>query len=93
MSGWNEFKADASKLASKVAVKTGELADAASAQLKLQGLRLRLCEEYEKLGRLTYKAEKRTEEDEPIDLSPRIAEIDRIRDEIRELREQINNKK
>ena len=51
MSGWNEFKADASKLASKVAVKTGELADAASAQLKLQGLRLRLCEEYEKSGR------------------------------------------
>ena len=93
MSGWNEFKADASKLASKVAVKTGELADAASSQLKLQGLRLRLCEKYEKLGRLTYKAEKRTEEDEPIDLAPQIAEIDRIRQEIRALKKEINSKK
>ena len=93
MSGWNEFKADASKLASKVAVKTGELADAASAQLRLQGLRLRLCEEYEKLGRLTYKAEKRTKEDEPIDLAPQIAEIDRIREEIHALKEEINSKK
>ena len=93
MSGWNEFKTDASKLVSKVAVKTSELADAASAQLRLQGLRLRLCEEYEKLGRLTYKAEKRTEEDDPIDVAPQITEIDRIREDIRALKEEINAKK
>ncbi len=92
MSSWNEFKADASKLASKVAVKTGEIADAATAQLKLQGLKLRLCEQYEKLGRLTYKAAKRSEDDEPIDVGAQIAEIDHIRDEIKTLKEQINNK-
>lgn len=92
MSGWNEFKADASKLASKVAVKTGEIADAATLQLKLQGLKLKLCEEYEKLGRLTYKAAKRTEEDEVVDASSQIAQIDSIRDEIGKIKAQINKK-
>lgn len=93
MSSWNEFKADASKLASKVAVKTGEIADAATIQLKLQGLKLRLCEQYEKLGRLTYKAAKISEEDEPVDVDAQIAEIDRIKSDIKTLQEQINNKK
>lgn len=93
MSSWNEFKADASKLASKVAVKTGEIADAATVQLKLQGLKLRLCEQYEKLGRLTYKAAKISEEDEPVDVDAQIAEIDRIKSDIKTLQEQINNKK
>lgn len=58
MSGWEEFKNDAGKIASKAAVKAGELTDAAAACIKLQGMKLRLCEEYEKLGRLTYKAKK-----------------------------------
>ena len=58
MSGWEEFKNDASKIVSKAAVKARELTDAAASCLKLQGMKLRLCEEYEKLGRLTYKAEK-----------------------------------
>jgi len=93
MSSWNEFKADASKLASKVAVKTGEIADAATVQLKLQGLKLRLCEQYEKLGRLTYKAAKGSEDDEPVDVDAQIAEIDRIKSDIKTLQEQINNKK
>lgn len=93
MSSWNEFKADASKLASKVAVKTGEIADAATAQLKLQGLKLRLCEQYEKLGRLTYKAAKGLEDDEPVDVDAQIAEIDALINEIKELKQQIEDKK
>ncbi len=93
MSSWNEFKADASKLASKVAVKTGEIADAATAQLKLQGLKLRLCEQYEKLGRITYKAAKRSEDDDPIDTDAQIAEIDALTQEIKALKKQIEDRK
>ncbi|MBQ9080308.1 MAG: hypothetical protein IJY27_04465 [Clostridia bacterium] len=90
MSSWNDFKADASKVASKVAVKTGEIADAATAHVRLQTLKLRLCEEYEKLGRLTYKS---TRADEPIDTADQIAKIDDIRAEIQQLRDEIAAKK
>ena len=54
MSSWNDFKADAGKFASKAAVKAGEFTDAATSHLKLQGLKLRLCEEFEKLGKIKY---------------------------------------
>ena len=94
MSSWNDFKADASKLASKVAVKTGEIADAATAQIKLHRLKLELCEQYEKLGRLTYKAAKATEGDEPVDTDAQIAEIDALIEKIKALKTQIaENKK
>ena len=89
MSSWNEFKTDASKVASKVATKTGEIADAATARIKLQALKLRLCEEYEKLGRLTYKSAKT---DEAVDTADQIAKIDALRDEIQQLKDDIKNK-
>ena len=89
MSGWNEFKADASKVASKVATKTGEMADAATARIKLQSLKLKLCEEYEKLGRLTYKSAK---SDEVTDTAEQIAKIDALRDEIQKLKNDIADK-
>ena len=89
MSGWNEFKADASKVASKVATKTGEIADAATARIKLQSLKLKLCEEYEKLGRLTYKSAK---SDEVTDTAEQIAKIDALRDEIQKLKNDIADK-
>ena len=89
MSSWNEFKADASKVASKVATKTGEIADAATARIKLQSLKLKLCEEYEKLGRLTYKSAK---SDEVTDTAEQIAKIDALRDEIQKLKNDIADK-
>ena len=89
MSGWNEFKADASKVASKVATKTGEIADTATAHIKLQTLKLKLCEEYEKLGRLTYKSAKT---DEATDTAAQIAKIDALRNEIQKLADAIKNK-
>ncbi len=61
MSNWEDFKTDASKIASKVAAKTGELADAAALRIRQQTLKLHLSEQYEKLGRMAYTAA-RTEE-------------------------------
>ena len=82
MSSWEDFKNDASKVASKAAVKTGELADAAALKIKLQGLKRRLCEEYEKLGRLTYKASRT---DEQVDCESQLAVIDSLRQELKDL--------
>lgn len=88
MSGWKDFKKDASKLASKVAAKTGEIADAATLELKYQGLKLRLCEQYEKLGRLTYEAMHTAEGEEAPDTALCIAEIDRIQKQMRDIKKQ-----
>ena len=92
MSGWEEFKSDAGKLLSKAAVKAGEITDAAAARIKLQSLRLKLCEEYEKLGRLVYRANR-----ESLDLSDKINEVtvavDKLRAEIRRAQRDIDSRK
>ncbi len=87
MSGWEEFKSDAGKVASKAVNKVGELADAAAARIKLQGAKLRLCEAYEKLGRLTYKSYKQGTDSEGTEAV--IAEIDRLRTRIKKLENRI----
>ena len=43
------------KVTKKAANKTMELADAASLNIKLQGLNVKLSEKFEELGRLSYK--------------------------------------
>ncbi len=83
MSTWDEIKSDAGKVASKVAVKTGEIADAAAARVKLQAYKLRLCEEYEKLGRLTYRAAKTGEEQDVGEVMGRIDRLNRACERIR----------
>ena len=83
MSSWNDFKTDAGKFASKAAVKASELTDAATAHIKLQGLKLRLCEEYEKLGKIKYveiKTGNASEKESEI-----IAGIDSLRRRIKKL--------
>lgn len=92
MSGWEDFKNDAGKIASKAAVKAGELTDAAAARIKLQGLRLHLCEEYEKLGRLAYKAHK-DGTDITIAASDVIAEIDKLRATIKKIENDIKTRR
>ena len=47
--------ASVKKATKKAANKTMELADAASLNLKLQGLNVKLSEKFEQLGRLSYK--------------------------------------
>lgn len=83
MAGWEDFKSDAGKIVSKAAVKAGEITDAMAASVRLQGIKLRLCEEYEKLGRLTYRAN-RGKIDTSADAEGVSAEIDRLRSEMRE---------
>lgn len=87
MSSWNDFKTDAGKFASKAAVKAGELTDVATSHLKLQGLKLRLCEEYEKLGKIKYvevKTGKTAENEADI-----IKAIDTLRRRIKKLEAEI----
>lgn len=87
MSSWTDFKADAGKFASKAAVKAGELTDAATSHLKLQGLKLRLCEEYEKLGKIKYveiKTGNASEKESEI-----VANIDTLRRRIKKLEAEI----
>ena len=55
MSSFNEFCDGAKRFARKAAKKTGEVAQSASLRLKLEGVKNKLCANYEKLGRLTYK--------------------------------------
>lgn len=100
MSSWDEIKTDASKLASKVAQKTGELADIAALRLRQQSLKLKLCEEYEKLGRLTYKAARTTAphdtdlSDTPdCDCTAELEAIDSLLSQLAELEARINAKK
>lgn len=86
MANWNEIKVDASKVASKVAVKTGEIADITATRIRLQSLKLKLCEEYEALGRLTYKSVKTKQS---ADTQDRIAKIDAIRLEMKQLKNKL----
>jgi flagellar hook-associated protein FlgK len=51
----DSFLASVKKATKKAANKTMELADAASLNLKLQGLNVKLSEKFEQLGRLSYK--------------------------------------
>ena len=55
MSKWNDFCTTVGKYANRAVKKTEELADTASVHIKLKNLDVKLCEEYEKLGRLAYK--------------------------------------
>ena len=51
----DSFFASVKKATKKAASKTMELADAASLNIKLQGLNVKLSEKFETLGRLSYK--------------------------------------
>ena len=89
MSKWNDFCTTVGKYANRAVKKTEELADTASVHIKLKNLDVKLCEEYEKLGRLTYKSAKT---DEITDPAEQIAKIDALRDEIQKLRDAIGSK-
>ena len=89
---WKEFCASINKVANKAAVKIEELSDSASLYVKEKSLDVKLCEAYEKLGRLYYEqldgvVGKADEIDE------RVKEIDRLRQEISEIRAQAEQNK
>ena len=89
---WKEFCASINKVANKAAVKIEELSDSASLYMKEKSLDVKLCEAYEKLGRLYYEqldgvVGKADEIDE------RVKEIDRLKQEIGEIRAQAEQNK
>ncbi len=89
MSSFNDFCADAKRLAGKAAKKTCELANSASLHLKLEGVKNKLSANYEKLGRLTYKQLK-SGESEAKKISEVIEVIDSLRADETDLKGQID---
>ncbi len=55
MGTWEEFRTGVSVVAKKTAKKTGEMAETASMHLKLARLMSKCDEQFEKLGKLTYR--------------------------------------
>ena len=89
MAGWDEFKNDASKIISKAAVKAGEITDAMTASVRIQGIKLRLCEEYERLGRLAYK-ENRKNIDTSTESEEVMTKIDKLRADLKQAERDMN---
>ena len=89
---WNEFLAGAKKAFNKAAVKVGDIADTAADSIKIETLKLKLCEKYEQLGKIVYEemtspaavanAEKAAD---------KAAEIDALHAQINALKEKIKN--
>lgn len=92
MSSWNEFCDDARRFAGKAAKRTGELAHSTSLRIKLEATKAKLSGRFESLGRLTYK-QLITEEPQTEKISEVIAEIDKLREEEKELKMQIDDAK
>lgn len=89
---WKEFCASINKVANKAAVKIEEFSDSASLYVKEKSLDVKLCEAYEKLGRLYYEqldgAAGKTDE-----IDECVKEIDRKKREIEEIRAQAEQNK
>ena len=88
MANWNDIKAGVERAANKTIKKAGELADTASLHFKLKTLKVKQSEKFEKLGKLTYKQLK-TDNSYAEAISDVIAEIDSLREKIKELKEKI----
>ena len=89
---WNDIKTGVGRAANKTVRKAGELADTASLHLKLKALNARLCDKFERLGRLTYKQIK-TEISHAEEIASVIEDIDHLREEIKLLKEKIEKLK
>lgn len=88
MANWEDIKASVSRATNKTIKKAGELADTASLHFKLKTLKVKQSENFEKLGKLTYKQLK-TDNSYAEAISELIAEIDALREEIKALKEKI----
>ena len=89
---WKEFCAGINKVANKAAVKIEELSDSASLYVKVKSLEVKLCEAYEKLGRLYY-AQLDGEIGKADDIDECVKTIDRLKNEIHEMNVQIEQNK
>ena len=75
----------AKKIGTKVGTKVGDTYDAAAGSVRAKGLEIRIDEQYENLGRLTYRAQ-HTGEDLEQDVMEVIAKIDALFDELEEIK-------
>ena len=92
MADWNSFKLSAKKMA-RIAVKeTGEAADIAGLHIKLKALEAKRNDEYEMLGRLTYRQLK-TGISQADRIAPVISNLDEIRARIRKVNADIEGVK
>jgi len=92
MASWNEIRDDVSRVANKAIKKSEELADSASAHIKLKLTEKKLSSAYERLGRLTYKQLK-SGESQAEKISEAIATIDSLRDELSSYRKKLEEMK
>ena len=89
---FQNFMNSAKKAGKKAAAKTAELADTASMNIKLQGLKVKLSEKFEELGKLSYNKLSGIGEitAEPTDDSAELEKVDDTVDKIAGLVDQIN---
>ena len=92
MANWNELVSGAKKTFSKAAVKVGEVADSAAESIKIEGLKIKLAEKYEELGRIVYE-EVRSSKTNAARVGEKAAEIDALLVQIEELKSKKSNKK
>ena len=85
MVNWNEFMSGAKKTFTKAAVKVGEVADCAADSIKLEGLKIKLAEKYEELGRIDYE-EVKSSKTNAARVGEKAAEIDALLAQIEELK-------
>ena len=92
MANWNEIKTSVSSAANKTLKVAGELADSAKLNFKLKTLSAKASGKFEKLGRLTYK-QLMSGETQAEKISEVITSIDKLREEEKELKKQIDASK
>ncbi len=89
---WKEFCASLNKVANKAAVKIEELSDTAQLHIKAKSIDVKLCEAFEKLGRLYY-GQLDGEVGKADDIDACVKEIDRLKRELNDINEQIEQNK
>lgn len=86
MANWNEFVSGAKKTFNKAAVQVNKAADCAADSIKIEGLKIKLSERYEELGKIVYE-EMKAEKADAEKVSEKAAEIDALLAEIEALKE------
>ena len=90
MPTWNDIKKTVSSFAEKTATKTRELTDTASLKIKIASREADRDTEYKRLGKLTYKKLKNTDEEYSerltVEISKSIEKLDEINAQISELK-------
>ena len=92
MATWELFKISAKRAANKALKETGDAADLAALHIKLKALDAKRNDEYEMLGRLTYRQLK-TGVSQAERIAPVIENIDKVRAKIKKVTADIEDTK